>query len=222
MFDLETTVRSWRRGLERKSSLSPRELDELEDHLRAHVDLELELDAALAPARAFALASEGLGEPAQLSKEFAKAGARRWRRLLVTGWAMFVVSFFLPVLSEAGFPYTPPDHQMWGWQAFVLALTESRDPIEQLSALTNALVLMTFLKLGGARPPKTRWLARLITCAAAFNFFYWPISVAMDGDSVAILAIGYWTWAASFACVAAALWLRAREWGSARPEKSPA
>ena len=220
MFDLETTVRSWRRGLERKSSLSPRELDELEDHLRAHVDLELELDAALAPARAFALASEWLGEPAQLSKEFAKAGARRWRRLLVTGWAMFVVSFFLPVLSEVRFPFADPG-TVWGWGAFYLALTEAENPIQLLSALSNALVLMTFLKLGGTRPPRARWLAPVMTSAAVLNL-YWVVSMVTGGDSVTILGVGYWAWIASFACVAAALRLRDREWASAKPEESPA
>ena len=54
MFDLDTEVRRWRERQERKSSLSPRELDELEDHLRARVDLELEINATLAPRRAVA------------------------------------------------------------------------------------------------------------------------------------------------------------------------
>ena len=219
MFDLETAVQSWRERLARRSPLSPREVDELEDHLRARVDLELELDASLVPAQAFAVANEGLGEPAELSKEFAKAGSRRWRRLLVAGWAMFVVSFFLPVVSDIGFPV---GGTLWGWGAFYLALTEASNPIELLSALSNALVLMTFLKLGGTRPPKTRWLARLITGAAALNFCYWPMWATIGGDSPTVLGIGYWTWAASFICVAAALWQRAREWASAKPEKLPA
>ena len=37
------------------------ELDELEDHLRARVELELEMNAALAPTRAFAIARPGPG-----------------------------------------------------------------------------------------------------------------------------------------------------------------
>lgn len=77
MFDLEKAVRRWRRGLERMSSLSPRELDELEDHLRARANLELELDAGLTPARAFAAAHDDLGEAATVSREFAKAGKPR-------------------------------------------------------------------------------------------------------------------------------------------------
>ena len=61
MFDLDIEVRRWRERQESESSLSPRELDELEDHLRARVDLELELNAVLAPAQAFAITRRGLG-----------------------------------------------------------------------------------------------------------------------------------------------------------------
>ena len=67
-------ARRWRKRQERQTSLSPRELDELEDHLRARVDLEMELNAVLAPERAFAIARRELGTPAALEKEFAKAG----------------------------------------------------------------------------------------------------------------------------------------------------
>ncbi len=41
MSDVDGRIRRWRARQERKSFLSPRELDELEDHLRARVDLEL-------------------------------------------------------------------------------------------------------------------------------------------------------------------------------------
>ena len=44
MFDLDAEVRRWRNHAEGKSSLSPREVDELEDHLRARFDLELEVE----------------------------------------------------------------------------------------------------------------------------------------------------------------------------------
>ena len=93
MFDLDMAVASWRKGLRRRSSLSPRELDELEDHLRAHFELELELNATLAPPRAFAIVRADLGEPAVLSREFAKARRPQWKRLLVAAWALFAVSF---------------------------------------------------------------------------------------------------------------------------------
>ena len=87
MFDLDSEVRRWRRRQERRSSLSSRELDELEDHLRAHVDLETELTPSLTPARAFAQATTAMGAPEKLSKEFARAGKPRWRKLVFAGWA---------------------------------------------------------------------------------------------------------------------------------------
>ncbi|WP_420615809.1 hypothetical protein [Candidatus Palauibacter sp.] len=77
MFDLEAALRDWRARMERKTALSQLEVDELEDHLRARIDLELELDGALTPARAFSLARHDLGEPTTLSREFAKAGKPR-------------------------------------------------------------------------------------------------------------------------------------------------
>ena len=97
--DLDTRILGWREQQERETSLSRRELDELEDHLRARVDLERELNAVLTPERAFAIARRNLGEPVALSKEFAKAGRPRWRRWLLTGWAMYGASWFLPVVD---------------------------------------------------------------------------------------------------------------------------
>ena len=136
MFDLDTEVRRWREHAEGKSSLSPREVDELEDHLRARVDLELELNGALTPVQAFAAASEDVGEPAALSKEFVKAGRPRWRPLLVAAWAMFAVSWFLPAVVEY-IPIPPaPDGTLQqhvevipGWEAFVYALFGWAGPV---------------------------------------------------------------------------------------------
>ena len=152
MFDLDTEVRRWREHAEGKSSLSPREVDELEDHLRARVDLELELNGALTPVQAFAAASEDVGEPAALSKEFVKAGRPRWRPLLVAAWAMFAVSWFLPAVVEY-IPIPPaPDGTLQqhvevipGWEAFVYALFGWAGPVGSVSALTNVLMLVTGL-----------------------------------------------------------------------------
>jgi len=101
MFDLETALRDWRAHMERGTVLSPREVDELEDHLRALIDLELELDGALTPARAFSLARCDIGEPTTLSREFARAGKPRWRRLLLAGCGLFSASWLLPAVSDA-------------------------------------------------------------------------------------------------------------------------
>ena len=102
MFELDTEVRHWRTKLERGSSLSARELDELEDHLRARVSLELELNPALTPAEALAIAREELGEPKTISSEFARAGQPRWRRVLWAAWALYAASFLLPTLVTSG------------------------------------------------------------------------------------------------------------------------
>lgn len=97
MFAAEKEVRRWREEVERRSSLSPREIDELEDHLRARVELEMELEPALGPARALAIARGELVRAVDLSREFARAGKSTWRRWMAAGWALFGVSFALPV-----------------------------------------------------------------------------------------------------------------------------
>lgn len=103
MFAAEKEVRRWREEVERRSSLSPREVDELEDHLRARVELEMELAPALGPAKALAIAKGHLGEATALSREFARAGPR-WSRWMVSGLAMFGVSFFMPVIEDLYWP----------------------------------------------------------------------------------------------------------------------
>ncbi len=208
MFDLETAIRGWRERMERRSSLSVRELDELEDHLRARVDLEMELDGALTSARAFATASEHVGEPAALSTEFAKAGTPMWRRLLVAGWVIFGVSMFLPVFEEFVVRY--------GYDVFW-----ERWPI----------CLPMLLTLWGAAAKKERMMCWLNGAAAAYL-----VGVGLDelirGGSITLIAgetirngrflQGYWTWTTSQVLVTAALWIRARRRKSARVEQAPA
>ena len=230
MFDLDAEVRRWRQRQERGSSLSPRELDELEDHLRARVRLEMELNAALEPANALALARRGLGRPAALGKEFAKAGKPRWRRWLVAGWAVFAASFVLPVM-RVGFPW---EGWFLGWEAAIMPFTITfaspfGDPpgslgeIAQalpglLSPLTNLLMLATLLALGAARRRRTRWLAGLVSGGAVLNLewvVWWAEPVVWPPLG---MGIGYWAWVASFFCVATALWMRVMELKPVRPE----
>ncbi len=228
MFDLDTEVRRWRERRERQTSLSPRELDELEDHLRARVDLEMEINRVLAPERAFAIARRELGKPAALEQEFAKAGKRRWRRWLVAGWAAWATSFVLPVVKEF-----LSDGWVRGWEAAILPFTLLTTlPFEPpptlwdvlgalpgpLSSLTNLLMLATLLELRGVRPRRTRWLAGLAGGASVLNLQWllgWAEPVALPPLG---MGIGYWAWTASFFCVAAALWMRARELKPATPE----
>ena len=205
MFDLDAEVRYWRKRQERRSSLSPRELDELEDHLRARVDLELEFNGTLAPRRAFALARRSLGEPIALSREFAKARAPRWRRWLFAGWAMFVASFVL-----AGAPTLPFLLRGYGLPA---TLGEALgDIIWQLRPITNLLMLATLLELRAFRPHRTRWLAVLVSLSVVLNFG-WMVAFANPFVWLPLgRGIGHGMWVASFFSVAVALWMRYREW----------
>ena len=215
MFDLDMAVASWRNGLGRRSSLSPRELDELEDHLRAHFELELELNAALAPARAFAIARAELGEASLLSTEFGKARRRQWKRLLVAGWALFAVSFLLPAVSEPVFASTDGlILSVPGWDAFLSALSGMAGPLGLASACTNGLMLVAGLWLGRKRLRHLRQAAVLMAAVAALNLVFWPLWVVIEGGMT--LQAGYFAWAGSFACAATALWLRARQWASAQ------
>lgn len=229
MFDLDGEVRRWRKRQERGSSLSPRELDELEDHLRARVRLEMELNAALELATALALAQRGLGSPAALENEFAKAGKPRWRRWLVAGWAVFAASFVLPVM-RVGFPW-----EGWalGWEAAITPFFIFDPPIGDppgslgeiaqalpglLSSLTNLLMLATLLALGAARRRRTRWLAGLVSGGAVLNL-EWVVWWAEPAVWPPLgMGIGYWAWVASFFCVATALWMRVMELKPVRPE----
>lgn len=218
MAELEKAVRNWRERQQRKSSLSPRELDELEDHLRGRVALELEANVTLAPHMAFVIALEALGDPALLSREFAKAGRPRRHRLLVAGWAMFALSFFLPVSYGFALPWSEPE-VLWGWQALVSALNHAENPIQLLSALSNVPMLVTLAVLHGTWSGRVRWLTPLVAGSAALNL-YWPMLFISDGANPFVdLGVGYWVWGASFGCVATALWRRARNWEPAQPER---
>ena len=215
MFDLEKAVLQWRERQERETSLAPCELDELEDHLKAHVDLELELDATLAPARAFAIARHELGRATVLSREFAKAGRARWRRWLFAGWAMYAASWFLPVYEFLGTTY--------GYD--LLGELTGDLPDAALFLALNLAMVMTLPVLWRARLSRSRWLRRWVG-AVGVGVIGWVV-VAMvygsiDSGSAGWLfpppfLVGSWTWIASFLCVAKALRLRANEWSSTSP-----
>lgn len=219
MFDLEKAVLGWRERQEREASLAPCELDELEDHLRARFDLELELDAALAPATAFAIARRELGEAATLSKEFAKAGTARWRRWLVTGWAMFAASFFLPV---ADFFFD----RFYGFDLV-------REIIEDLPGTTpvllvNLAMIATVPVFWRPRSFRNRWLRRTLGAVGVLALL-WAFGGLVYGSiqrsgigwllSDPPLLVGFWAWSGSFLCVAQALRLRASESRSASPRE---
>lgn len=231
MFDLEEAFRKWRRGLERRSSLSSRELDELEDHLRARTRLESELNAALTPERAFAVAREALGEGNAVSSEFAKVGNPRWRRLLVAGWALFGVSFLLPAfhVPEVGFGLARPFgfQPYYGFEVFrelLLADGEFGGVLAALSPL--AAMLLTLIPLRGRPEGRQRWLRYALSIVGAggvaLGFMVPQVAVLVHGEPAFAqgLGIGFWAWSLSFVCAAAALWLRDHEGASARAKRS--
>lgn len=225
MFELDTEVREWRTRLERGSSLSARELDELEDHLRARADLELELNAGLAPARAFAIAREGLGQPKAISKEFARAGHPRWRRLLLAGWALYAVSFLLPVLAASG---PAADYfTARGYELFVRIFQEGELGPPLVALLSNLPMLMTLPALW--RLPRWRALWGLVgtvgLASLAFGVFTLASPPRLGADGLAglgYLGAGYWAWSASFVCAASALRLRNRDRASANAKAEAA
>lgn len=218
MFDMNAEVQSWRERQERESSLSPRELDELEDHLRARADLEMELDAVLAPEQAFAVARRELGAAPALSREFAKAGRPKWRRWLVAGWTMYAASWFLPVFSFWG--ATTYGHEL-------LRELTGNLPDAALLLLLNGAMVMTVPVLWSARFSRNRWLKRCVGAVGVSAFGLVVVGMvygSIQNGSIdwllppPILA-GFWTWSASFLCVANALRLRAKDWASAKPKR---
>ena len=221
MYDIDAEVRGWRERQERTSSLSPRELDELEDHLRAGVDLELELNATLAPTRAFAIARWELGESAALSREFTKVGKRRWKRLLVAGWTLYVLTAVLPIPAirvgeESFFGYAQESFQDLFLKAFAI------DGV--LGLIVNLAMFMTVPALWGARFSCGRWLRRFLGTlglgwlAAGVGSLGYSL-IRYGSWSYFLIPPGFWTWSGSYACVAVALWLRAREWAPATPKR---
>lgn len=222
MFDLEEAVRSWRRGLERRSSLSPQELDELEDHLRAGVDLESELDPGLTTARAFAAARAALGEGAVLSREFAKGGRPAWRRLLVAGWVLFGASFVLPAhyTADAGLGMTTPvgPWPYYGYDVFRRLLLAEGGFAGLLAAiLPNLAMVLTLAAIvgrpGGQRCRLRRTVAILGLGTIAVGVLMPPMEVWVDGELSFTQhpGLGFWAWSLSFACAALALWIRDRQ-----------
>lgn len=207
MFELDREVRNWRTRVERGSSLSPRELDELEDHLRALVDLELELDASLAPRRAFAIARHALGEPKALSREFARAGRPRWKLLLGGAAAVYVASLLLPVFRLDLFP-------AWGVDAWMPRGYELLADVELLPL--NLPMLLVLPLIWRMRRLKGTWLAGILGVIAVPTLAL-GVADALRGDGTVLS--GYWAWAASFALASVALWLRRRGWASARSRK---
>lgn len=232
MFELEREVRRWRRHLERGSPLSPRELDELEDHLRARVDLEVELNPGLTPTKALEVAVGALGEPKAISREFTRAGRPRWRRFLLAGWMMYAASFFLPVVQTEwlGTPRPELAISASGYEFLSSMLMISGGFVAVLAL--NLPMALTVSALWRARLWQWRWLGRiagavgLLALANGLSNLLSPplILNGIGGDVLALESpgAGYWLWSAAYVSVAMALWFRSRQGASAHPAKQTA
>lgn len=228
MFDLDAEVLRWRERQERTSSLSAAELDELEDHLRARVNLEMELMVVPNRRRAFALARDGLGESTALSSEFAKAGTPRWRKLLIAGWAMFGASFFLPVrvlhLTDEVWFQVPDEFLVQnGYRIFWSYASDL-----SLLVLPSLMLLLTIPTLWNAGHARSRWLRGLLGVTGmaflglgvAYSFLA-DLFMPFGPGSFASLGLGFWLWASSLLVSAIALQLRARHLRPLHPAELP-
>ena len=217
MFNLENAVQRWREELECRSSLSSREVDELEDHLRARFDLEMDLDMRLAPATAFAIARHELGEGMVLAREFAKARKPKWRRWLVAGWVLFAGSFFLPL---------GPGELRYEAYRYILQYWPAREMFWEL--LPDLTILLTFPALLGMRLFRGRGVRWLLTGVGL-----WHVGIAIDVTAKGLSwygtyslvgsdMIGFYAWSLSFLCAAIGLWLRERRRAPVVADKSTA
>ena len=79
---LETQVDLWRAHLERRAGVAADDIDELEDHLRGHIDA---LRAAgLTEDEAFLVAVKRLGSQEEIAREFARENSKRlWKQLVL-------------------------------------------------------------------------------------------------------------------------------------------
>ena len=205
MFDLDRAVLAWRRDYARERSFTTSDLDELEDHVRVAYEVELELNPALPPARAFAHACETLGTARALSGEFAKVEGRWWRRLLHFSWATWGISFFLPV-ARNGITLAHPSLHDGGLPGInaILMSGYAGGVLGVLSALTNLLMLFTFFHVGDAGRRRVRTLALLLMGAVLINLT-WLVRTQPLSD----LYAGYYVWLESFGLAATALAMRA-------------
>jgi len=105
MFNLNQTIKHWRKALDAEPNLRSSDLDELEDHLREEITALM--TDSLSEEEAFIIASRRLGKPEDLSGEFAIADPERRRSFrlswMITGaLALALVWLASIVLSNLG------------------------------------------------------------------------------------------------------------------------
>jgi len=126
---LEAQIAQWREYLRRRQAIRPRDVEELEDHLRDHVDALR--GAGLSGDEAFLVAVKRMGALDTISNEFAREHSERlWKQLVIApadatapttaARTEFIVVFGLALL--AGFAVKVPAlfGLMWGVDTFYL------------------------------------------------------------------------------------------------------
>jgi hypothetical protein len=80
MSNLEQSIAEWRRRMLAAGLKNPSVVDELESHLREHV--ERQMQSGLGGEEAFQAAVQQIGQPSSLKREFGKVGGRKWGLLV--------------------------------------------------------------------------------------------------------------------------------------------
>jgi hypothetical protein len=201
MFNLDEQISQWRQQMLAAGIKLPEPLGELENHLREEIARQIRLGAD--ERTAYRAASEQIGEPAAVKKEFEKVQPGSWNRpIAITAWSLFVGSFFLPSYAEG-----------WGWQCAGLSATAVSWPEFRsgqwftiwFASLTLANVLMLaspWVLLRLSKHPAIMRVFRYASMAAALLVGSW---VVMFGWNDRIdLKVGCFVWAASFLLLAIA------------------
>lgn len=94
MQQLEPKFAAWRRAL--NPAITEAAAEELESHLRAVVDEQIA--AGKSPDEAFTLAVQRLGNPADVSREFAKARSQTWLPVKLALVAVVIISLALGII----------------------------------------------------------------------------------------------------------------------------
>jgi hypothetical protein len=198
MFNLEHSISDWRSEMSRAGIKSPILLDELESHLREHINALV--TAGESETGAFAAAIQHLGSPATLKNEFNKIRAAKYVPSLGwAAWIIFVTAFFLPAYTN-GFGWqcaatsatcvTWPDFA-FSWDKWGTILFFLLTPANVVMAISPFLV--TKLSRRSVAFNSLR-AANLTAFALVWTYFYFM----MNDSGAKDLRIGYYLWTASF------------------------
>ena len=79
---LESQIGLWRTHMEKRATVESAEVDELEDHLRGHI--ESLTTSGLSEDEAFLVAMKRLGSQNEIAREFARENSQRlWKQLVL-------------------------------------------------------------------------------------------------------------------------------------------